>query len=383
MFVRSAYFILLQRLCDFNCMRHTFRTALAAVASSVVIAGIARPAAAHVDYVTDEEPVGSTRELFSAVLSDPVSVSLLLAGTGGVVFLTAGYLRFASSLRDIDVARRTLQSYRPYLPWMLRLSVGLPLVGAGFAGYLFTPEVAADARLLQVGIGFLLLFGLGTRFVAGVGLLAYLGALATLGTPMLLASEYIAGFLAIGILGPGQPSADMLIRRLIVTDGTLLSRFRGISTVGDLLARVGIERGAAPILLRLFLGLNFLYLGIAQKWLEPASALAVVEKYNLVAVVPVSPELWVVGAGLVEAAVGIAFVTGTFTRGAAATGFVILTTTLFGLPDDPVLAHITLFGLSSALLITGSGRFSIDKSLVPPLRSRLDPEAGSDPQPAD
>jgi len=35
-------------------------------------------------------------------------------------------------------------------------------------------------------------------------------------------------------------------------------------------------------------------------------------------------------------------------------------TTLFGLPDDPVVAHISLFGLVSALLITGSGPYSVD-----------------------
>jgi len=38
-------------------------------------------------------------------------------------------------------------------------------------------------------------------------------------------------------------------------------------------------------------------------------------------------------------------------------------TTLFGLPDDPVVAHISLFGLVSALLITGAGPYSIDSWL--------------------
>jgi uncharacterized membrane protein YphA (DoxX/SURF4 family) len=363
-------------------MTSTRRAALTAAGGAVALAGLAAPAAAHVDYVTEGEPVGSARELFVAVFTDPLSVFLLVAGALAVTGLAAGYLRFASSLRDIEVARRTLQSYRPYLPWMLRLSVGLPLVGAGFAGYLFSPVVAADARLLQVGVGFFLLFGLATRLVAALGLLAYLWALLTTGTPMLLASEYVAGFLAILVVGPGQPSADMLLQRLVVTDGTLLSRFRGVDTPGDLLARVGVGRESAPVFLRVFLGLNFLYLGVSQKWLEPGQAAAVVEKYELVSVIPVSPELWIFGAGLVEAAVGVAFVTGTFTRGAAAAGFVLLTTTLFGLPDDPVLAHVTLFGLSSALMVTGGGRFSLDTSIVPALRRRLDPEVEPEPSPA-
>ncbi|MFW5956366.1 MAG: DoxX family protein [Halorhabdus sp.] len=121
----------------------------------------------------------------------------------------------------------------------------------------------------------------------------------------------------------------------------------------------------------MFVGFNFLYLGVTQKWLNPESAMAVVAKYDLTAVVPVSPELWVVGAGLVEAGIGVAFLVGLFTRGGAAAGFLMLTTTLFGLPDGPVLVHGTLFGLLSVLLVTGSGRYSIDNSILPAIRERL------------
>jgi len=36
-----------------------------------------------------------------------------------------------------------------------------------------------------------------------------------------------------------------------------------------------------------------------------------------------------------------------------------------------VLAHVTLFGLTSALLITGSGPFAMDRSVIPALRTRF------------
>jgi uncharacterized membrane protein YphA (DoxX/SURF4 family) len=81
--------------------------------------------------------------------------------------------------------------------------------------------------------------------------------------------------------------------------------------------------------------------------------------------------MWVFGAGLGELAVGLLILTGLFTRSAAGAGFLILTTTLFGLPDDPVLAHVTLFGLTSALLITGSGPLALDRTVVPALRARI------------
>ncbi len=218
-------------------------------------------------------------------------------------------------------------------------------------------------------LGFTLLFGLATRLVAAAGLGAYLVGLAT-SPELLLASEYVAGFLGILIVGPGQPSADMLLRRVAVTDGTVLSRFRSFPTPGDLVTSVTTP-ALAPVLIRAGLGFNFLFLGITQKWLQPGRALAVVEQYGLTSVVPIAPELWVFGAGLVEAGVGVLFLTGCFTRGAASAGFLLLTTTLFGLPNDPVLAHVTLFGLSSALMVTGSGPYSLDAGLIPRLHDRL------------
>lgn len=349
-------------------IRRTLRWAASAVALSIAAAG---PAAAHVDYVTDETAPGTVGELFAAVFSSPVALALLGGGGVAVAAVTLGYLRFSGSLLDIEVARRTLASYRPYLPWMLRLSIGLPLVGAGFAGYLFSPSVPVNARLLQVGIGFVLLFGLATRIAALVGLVTYAWALAGQFPELLLAGEYVAGFLAIFLIGPGQPSADMMLRRMVATEGTILSRFQGLPKPEDVLSALGLTPAAAPLALRVFLGANFIYLGVVQKWFQPEQAAAVVAKYDLTAVVPVSPELWVFGAGLTEAAVGVLLLTGTLTRGAAAAAFVILTTTLFGLPDDPVLAHVTLFGLSSALMVTGASGFSVDEAVVPALRNRL------------
>jgi uncharacterized membrane protein YphA (DoxX/SURF4 family) len=86
----------------------------------------------------------------------------------------------------------------------------------------------------------------------------------------------------------------------------------------------------------------------------------VVEKYGLTAVVPVEPGLWVVGAGLAEAALGTALVLGLFTRASAVVALFTFTLTLFGLPDDPVLAHVTLFGLASVVLVTGAGPYAVD-----------------------
>lgn len=348
-----------------------------------VLVGWIGSARAHVEYVVDSpQDVADALGFVLDVLSSPTNA--LLVGGGAATILVAGlaYLRFRPVSRDVEVLRETLAGYADLVPWMLRLSVGLPLVGAGFAGYFFSPVVHAEARLFQVGVGFLLLFGLATRAVALVGLFAYLVGL--LGEPaMILASEYVGGFLAIALLGGGRPSADQILKRVADAEGTLYGRLDPIHGLASGLHGWTRSRERyAPTLVRLALGFNFAYLGFAEKLLQPGLALAVVEKYRLTAVVPVDPGLWVVGAGLVEIGVGVALFFGLFTRGVAAVAFSMLTLTLLGLPDDPVLAHVTLFGMVSMLFITGSGPVAVDgwlrqRAAVGGVRAETDGETTS------
>ena len=126
-----------------------------------------------------------------------------------------------------------------------------------------------------------------------------------------------------------------------------------------------------PLLVRLGLGGAFIASGIADKLLIYDQALAAVDRYQLTSVVPVSPELWVVGAAIVETALGVAIVLGVLTRFAAVIGFTVLTLALFALPDDPVIAHVCLFGLCSVLVVLGAGRWSLDHVLLAPLGERI------------
>lgn len=333
--------------------------------------------AAHVEYVTED---GQSHEAFSfvaGVLGEPVNLAFLLGGGITVFGAIAVYALVGGDVRDVQVLRRTLTGYGDLVPWMLRLSMGLPLVGAGFAGYFFSPAVPVSARLFQLSIGFLLLFGLATRAVAAAGLVIY--AVGLVHYPdLLLAFEYVGGLLGIVLLGAGRPSADEMLQRVAEADGTIYGRIDPIHHLGDWFRRrIDPLAAYAPTVIRVGLGVTFLYLGVVEKILNPGQALAVVAKYDLTAVIPVDPGLWVVGAALIEIGVGLALVGGLFSRASAALAFVVLTTTLFGLPDDPVLAHVTLFGLTSAVFTMGSGPLAIDRLLsehISRLGSRTSPE---------
>jgi len=321
-------------------------------------------AAGHVRYVTDDtgEPLNAV-EFAVQVLSRPEN-ALLFGGTAVAGLLAVGaYLRVGPTVPDIAVLRETLSGYADLVPWMLRLSMGLPLVGAGFTGYYFSPAVRTGPEPLLLGIGFFILFGLATRVVAAVGLGAYLVGLASR-PELLLAIEYVPGLLAIVLLGGGRPSADHMLNAVASAPGTLYGRIDPVHRIaGRFSAAIAPYERYVPTVARVGLGVAFVYLGVVEKLARPAQVLVAVEKYNLTAIIPVDPGAWVLGAGLAETALGTLLVVGLLTRGVAAAAFVVFSLTLFGIPDDPVLAHVTMFGLASAVFTMGSGPLALDNLL--------------------
>jgi len=349
-------------------IRPTAALALPVLAATLLV-GATGVASAHVRYVTPGSDPVAVAAFLARALTDPLNLALLAGGATSVAVGGAVYLRVRPFQADVRAFREAMTDYRDLLGWLLRLSVGLPLVGAGFSGYFFSPAVQPAlpgfVRLFGIATGFLLLFGLATRFVATYALGAYLAGLAFEPT-LLLAFEYVPALVAILLVGGGRPSADDVLARLASDDRTVYSR------IDPVYRRLAIPVGRrlrgydhyVPTVVRVGMGLAFAYLGVTQKLMNPGDALAVVEKYGLTSVLPVPPELWVVGAGLSELLVGLLLVVGAFTRASAFVAIGLFTLTLFGLPDDPVLAHVSLFGLASALLITGAGPYSVDRWLA-------------------
>lgn len=335
----------------------------ALLASLALLVSVTGSASAHEEYVVDQEQDVSVAEFLGESLSDPLIVGPLVAGAIAVVVAAAAYLYLQPIQEDIGAFRAAMVEYTEYVPWLLRISFGIPLIGAGFNGYFITPALEIELRILQVALGFFLLFGLATRVVALVTLVIYVAA-ATLYPVMLLQLEMVGGLATIALVGSGKPSADHVFQRLAATPGTVYGRF---DVVHDI-----VQRGQTwirpyerffPTVARIGLGVTFIYLGVSQKILRPGIGLEVVDHYDLTGVIPVAPELWVLGAGVTETALGIALILGLFTRAGAATAITMFALTLFALPDDPVLAHVALFGMASVILIAGSGPLALDNRL--------------------
>jgi len=311
----------------------------------------------HVGYVTDEEASPDPIGFLLDALADPVILVVLIGGALVTVALLLAWARLRPLEQERQRFVRRAQDYRPYVPWMLRLAVGLVVIGAGLGRALFVPNVPLEGwpYLVLTALGFLLLLGFAVRPVALLGLAAYLVALVL--DPRLIAIFDVAGGLAaIAVVGPGAPSLDDLLR-------AAFPRAPGREPATGTVSEARYD-DLVPLVVRLGLGGALAASGIVDKLLIYEQALAAVDKYGLTAVVPVSPELWVVGAAAVETALGLAILFGVLTRFCAVLGFVVLTLAVFALPDDPVIAHVGLFGLSSVLVVLGGGRWSIDALLA-------------------
>lgn len=318
----------------------------------------------HVEYVTDPEPSPDPISFLLDTLAQPGTIPMLLAGFVVVGLLVLAWARW----RPLEEARlrfvERAETYREYVPWIVRLSAGLVIIGAGLSRMLFEPRIEAPsvAAFLLTGTGFLLLLGLAVRPAALVGLGVY--AVSFVFHPQLVMMLDVVGALAVAaVLGPGRPSVDDLLR-------AAFPRGPGAKVATENLA-AGRFDDVVPLLVRLGLGGAFVASGIVDKLGIYEQALEAVHKYGLTSVVPVSPEMWVVGASAIETSLGLAVLLGIMTRFSAIIGFTVLTLALFGLPDDPVIAHVALFGLSSALVILGGGRWSVDRVLLQPIGERL------------
>jgi uncharacterized membrane protein YphA (DoxX/SURF4 family) len=310
----------------------------------------------HVDYVTDEAPSPDPIGFVLDTLADP----LTLVALGGGAIALAALLGAWAYVRPLEGARerfvRRAQSYVTYVPWMLRLSVGLVLIGAGLSRVLFVPTMPLGGpwSLGLTAIGFALLLGIGVRPVALIGLIAFVIGLVI--HPRLIEMLDVAGGLvAAAIVGPGAPSLDDMLRAAFPA-----APGRDAATGSPAQARYG---DLVPLVVRIGLGGAFAASGIVDKLLIYERALAAVDQYGLTRVLPVPAEMWVLGAAVVETTLGVAIILGIMTRLGAILGFAVLTLALFALPDDPVVAHVGLFGLSSVLVVLGGGRYSVDALL--------------------
>ena len=303
---------------------------------------------AHVRYVLPEaaqQPGTDWAFLLEAATQGRTwFIALALTGISVAAFHLVKRIQFIRKEAHHIKARG--ESYRALAPWTLRISLGIALLGAAGAGDFLSPAVSGAGVLapIELVIGFLLLIG----FLTGPAALATIALwiIAIFRFPELLGSfEIPVAAMALILWGSSRPGADDLLNIPFMPD------------LGHHVRRYGLP------LLRIGVGVTLMFLAVYEKLLNPREAAAVVELYDLGIIIPVTTARWVLGAGLVEAAVGLAVFLGWRTRIMSGVAFAVMRVTFFAF-GDAVYAHVVLFGALSMLIALGPGKPSVDSWLL-------------------
>ncbi len=289
---------------------------------------------AHVKWFTDPRAHPTEYDL---LLSGPVIVAFAVAlAAAGVAYLIQHRVPEPKAIRSLERYARTG-------PLALRIALGLALLAAAAADWLFVPSLVLDhdpvglaLRAVEALCGLLLLAGLFTRYAALV--LAVLGVVAMMpfSFESILEQVHILGIAVyLFIAGPGPVSVDA--RR--DADRSLEHR----------------KAPAAAInLLRFAMGFGIAYGALTEKLLNPLLAQALLDQspfLNLLRPLGLSDPVFIWLAGLTELAIGIVILAGQITRPAMAIGFALFTVTLivFGLPE--FIGHLPYYGIMLTLFI--------------------------------
>jgi uncharacterized membrane protein YphA (DoxX/SURF4 family) len=289
---------------------------------------------AHVKWFTDPRLHPTD---YGRFLGLPVIAAFLLAIVAtGVAYLIQHRVPEPKAIRSLERFAKTG-------PLALRLALGVALIAAAAASWLFVPSLVLDQdpigvalRAVETACGLLLLSGLFTRYAAIV--LAVLGVVAMVpfNIESILEEVHILGIAVfLFIAGPGQFSLDA--RRQ---------------------AHRSIEHENAPAaainLLRIAMGFGIAYGALTEKLLNPPLAQALLDQspfLNVLRPLGASDPVFIWLAGATELVIGVVILSGQITRPVMAVGFALFTVTLivFGLPE--LIGHLPYYGIMLTLFI--------------------------------
>jgi uncharacterized membrane protein YphA (DoxX/SURF4 family) len=288
----------------------------------------------HVKWFTDPRPHPTQ---YGVLLTGPVIAAFVIAlGAAGVAYLIQHRVPEPKAIRS-------LERYAKTGPLALRIALGVALLAAAAANWLFVPSLVLDGdsvgralRAVEAACGLFLLAGLFARYTAIA--LAMLGVVAMVpfSVENILEQVHILGIAVfLFIVGAGPVSLDA--RRE---------------------AHRSLEHEKAPAaainLLRIAMGFGIAYGALTEKLLNPPLAQALLDQspfLNVLRPLGVSDPVFVWLAGLTELVIGMVILSGQITRPVMAIGFALFTVTLvvFGWPE--FVGHLPYYGIMLTLFI--------------------------------
>jgi uncharacterized membrane protein YphA (DoxX/SURF4 family)/demethoxyubiquinone hydroxylase (CLK1/Coq7/Cat5 family) len=259
------------------------------------------------------------------------------------------------------------------VPLLLRVGLGAAWVYEGLVPRLLGPSPDSFALF---GRGSALLWGVGNLPLAIDGFKILLGLCLLVGWMIPWAAALQCGLLIVSTLGIALAAPQFLVYPTGAISKALVLFTAGLCL--GILGGGGESAGTArpvrvvPLLLRIGLGVMWLYEGLVPKWLWPSPA--EVEIVARTGLIPFHIPLFLRLLGLVEATVGLTVLAGLWTRGMAVlqVGLLGAFTAIVGWTSLAYLAdplgtlsrNLALVGSVLALYRTGSGPLSLDAWLA-------------------
>jgi uncharacterized membrane protein YphA (DoxX/SURF4 family) len=298
----------------------------------------------HVEYVVTEDErkrfAGIDFDFLLRSLKNPFNVLLMFLTIVLVLLIYFLLKRNKFFMNYVAHIEEKAESYYELISWMLRLGLGIAFIGAGVEKVLISPllPISSPFPSLEILLGFLFLLGFLLTPTILLSIILYFLALSK-NFYLLGNLEILASLIALLILSQPKPSLDDLLG---IPSFSFLKSFKDF----------------VPLILRIGIGGAMMFLAVYEKFLNPHLSEIVVHNYHLTSIIPVSPEMWVLSAGIIEFLVGLFLFLGFKTRLTSAVAFIVLSLSFFYFGEE-VYSHVTLFSVLSVLFVTGGVKLSI------------------------
>jgi uncharacterized membrane protein YphA (DoxX/SURF4 family) len=245
------------------------------------------------------------------------------------------------------------ERFAAYGPVILRLCVAISFFISAWTLQFLGPEIDLQSfpaalliRLLLFMASILIALGLFTEIGAVLALVVFTIGFFEYGSYLFSYLNYVGELIILVLFGMRSFSLDRYIFGPLV-------RFKRFVQYDSTIVRVAY-------------GLGLIYAAVSVKLLHPEITLKVVTDWNLTQyhfLFPSDPLLVVLGAGLVECAIGLFIIFGFEMRLTILVSLFYLTLSLFFF-GEAVWPHIILFGISFYLLVLPE-TFTLDRALFP------------------
>lgn len=272
-------------------------------------------------------------------LKNPHDLKLTLT----IVISTIVLLGLDFLFRQTSMGQRFHAFFEKFANWgphFVRIAIAAAFIFSGLSSSFLGPELHTSLmpfpglmNILLVVMGALILLGLFTELVGLIGVVVFITAFQTFGAYMFTYLNYFGELIVLALFGMRVLSLDKFIFGP-------LRRFRSFEKYETLIVRV-------------FYGLALIYAAINVKLLHPDLTTSVVTTWHLTKfswLFPSDPLLVTLGAGIVEAVIGVFIIFGFEMRLTVLISLFYITLSLLYF-RELVWPHLLLYGISFNLLV--------------------------------